>query len=49
MIDSRSKLLNWFFLISLVIFVLMIGAIVVWAAFFGGWEWLGYWLKQILK
>jgi hypothetical protein len=49
MIDSRSKLLNWFFVLSLILFVLMILAMVVWAVFFNGWHWVVYWVQQILK
>lgn len=49
MIDSRSKLLNWFYAISLAIFILMVLAIVIWTVFFGGWHWISYWVGQILK
>lgn len=49
MIDSRSRLLGWFYSISLIIFILMVAALLVWIIWFGGGQWIGYWIKQILK
>lgn len=49
MIDTRSKLLGWFYSLSLAIFILMVAAIVVWTVFFGGAGWISYWIGQILK
>lgn len=49
MLDTRSRLLDFFFKISLVILIVLVTAIIVWVAFFGGSQWLSYWIKQILK
>jgi hypothetical protein len=41
--------LNWFYVISLIVFVAMVLAILAWVFFFGGAKWVSYWITQILK